>query len=99
MRALSKFTRELSGFCSLAYLPAVLICGTDPNPKPGKSVKMPHVAPGTKPINKPRPMYPLEARQQHLEGTMLLDLDVRQGSVADVKVVQSTGHALLDQGG
>ena len=89
---------NISGLLGLAYLPAVLICGVDPHPQPGKAVRMPHAPPGTKPVSAPSPKYPLEARQKHWEGMMLLELQIRpDGTVRDAKVLQSTGHALLDQ--
>lgn len=43
------------------------------------------------------PEYPPEARQQGLEGTVTLHLELlADGTVGEVKVAQSSGHALLD---
>jgi TonB family protein len=98
MHAITKRINSISGFFGLAYLPTALICGVDPHPVPGKSVQVPHQPPGTEPIYAPAPKYPLEARQKHWEGTTLLEMRIRpDGTVSDVKVLQSTGHALLDQ--
>jgi protein TonB len=42
--------------------------------------------------------YPKRAREMGWEGTVLLLVEVRaDGTVADVKVEQTSGHALLDQ--
>jgi len=93
-----KQLNNISGLLGLAYLPTTLVCGIDPHPQPGKLVKVPHAPLGTKPIYAPSPKYPLEARQKHWEGMMLLELQIRpDGTVRDAKVLQSTGHALLDQ--
>jgi protein TonB len=43
------------------------------------------------------PEYPPAARQQGLEGTVTLHLELlADGTVGEVKVAQSSGHALLD---
>ena len=47
--------------------------------------------------NQPPP-YPAEAIQRRLEGVVLLELQVSsQGTVTDVSVVESSGHAVLDK--
>jgi hypothetical protein len=87
-----KQLNNISGLLGLAYLPTTLVCGIDPHPQPGKLVKVPHAPLGTKPIYAPSPKYPLEARQKHWEGMMLLELQIRpDGTVRDAKVLQSTG--------
>jgi len=89
---------NISTLLGLAYLPTTLVCGIDPHPQPGNVVKVPHAPPGTMPIYAPSPKYPPEARQKHWEGMMLLELQIRpDGTVRDAKVLQSTGHTLLDQ--
>ena len=43
--------------------------------------------------------YPDAARRQQLEGELVLDVAVRaDGSVADVTVLRSSGHKMLDDG-
>ena|GEM_PF-2650027 len=43
------------------------------------------------------PVYPLAARQQGLEGVVTLRLDITvSGTVSEVSVVSSSGHAVLD---
>jgi len=43
------------------------------------------------------PVYPLAARQQGLEGVVILRLDITMsGTVSDVSVVSNSGHAVLD---
>jgi TonB family protein len=45
-----------------------------------------------------RPDYPMEARRNHLTGTGIFAMHVRpNGTVSSVSVIQSTGHAILDQ--
>jgi protein TonB len=42
--------------------------------------------------------YPFEARSRHWQGIGWFRLQLRlDGSVADVKVMESTGHSMLDQ--
>ena len=96
-----KYFERVGHYLSIAYMPLGIICGVDPNPQPvapEKVIKMPPASPGVRAINTPRPKYPLEARQKHWEGTMLLEFLVRtDGTVSDVKVLQSTGHKILDE--
>ena len=48
-------------------------------------------------IHKEKPEYPSEARQAHQYGQCYVRAYVaRDGSVTDVKIVESTGHQLLD---
>jgi TonB family protein len=46
----------------------------------------------------PIPQYPFEARAKHLhgEGTVRLDVDRRTGYVTSARMLQSTGHQILD---
>jgi TonB family protein len=46
----------------------------------------------------PRPVYPYEARRQHItgSGTVLLTVDHTLGTVTDVQITQSCGNAILD---
>jgi TonB family protein len=45
-----------------------------------------------------RPEYPTEARQQHLGGSGLFALHIRDdGSVASVEILRSVGYPALDQ--
>jgi protein TonB len=49
-------------------------------------------------VYQPDPVYPLLAKRRGWEGTVTLDIELRaDGSVGDIKVAQSSGHALLDQ--
>jgi TonB family protein len=47
----------------------------------------------------PLPEYPLAARERHFTGNgkFLMRIHVRTGLVADIRMLQSTGHAILDQ--
>lgn len=48
-------------------------------------------------LDNPKPPYPLAARRAGLEGRVLLSVHVRaDGSCAEVRLRQSSGHALLD---
>jgi TonB family protein len=48
-------------------------------------------------VHQPKPGYPLQARQQGWEGTVTLRLELlARGTVGEVQVVKSSGHALLD---
>jgi TonB family protein len=100
MRILKKYFRETPGLFGLTYLPALLICGHASCPDsvpPDEMVKLPYVAPGTKPINAPVPRYPYQALRNRWESTMLVDMHLRRdGAVKDVKILQSTGHKVLD---
>jgi TonB family protein len=52
---------------------------------------------GKRAIFAPRPKYPYEARAHHVTGAGLCILHVRfDGTVRDVEMVRSTGHAILD---
>ena len=50
-------------------------------------------------IYTPRPEYPLAARERRFTGSgkFLMRIRVRTGLVSDIKMTQSTGHAILDQ--
>lgn len=49
-------------------------------------------------LNNPRPPYPLAARRLGLQGRVLLAVHVHAGGgCTDVKLKQSSGHALLDE--
>jgi periplasmic protein TonB len=48
-------------------------------------------------FNNPKPPYPLAARRRGLQGRVLIAAHVRtDGSCTEVRVRQSSGHALLD---
>jgi protein TonB len=48
-------------------------------------------------VYQPTPAYPEEARQQGWEGTVTLHLELRaDGTVGNVQVARSSGHAVLD---
>ncbi|QSR88957.1 energy transducer TonB [Methylacidiphilum caldifontis] len=42
------------------------------------------------------PPYPYEARLHHMEGTVVIMLDIRQGKIVSSRIVRSSGHSLLD---
>jgi len=64
----------------------------EPAPKPKGPSRPPRVLGWTD------PPYPEQARQQGIEGTVVLKLTVgADGLARDVKVVRSAGHAALDQ--
>lgn len=45
-----------------------------------------------------KPRYPAEARSRHWTGAGVYELSVRpNGTVSDVRVLKSTGHAVLDE--
>lgn len=46
----------------------------------------------------PRPEYPAEARRQHWTGVgwYMMIIDINTGSVTSVRVLQSSGHSMLD---
>ena len=49
-------------------------------------------------VEYPRPRMPEEARKHHWAGDFIAELHVSaKGSVDDVKVLKSTGHAILDE--
>ncbi|MCS7233653.1 MAG: energy transducer TonB [Synergistetes bacterium] len=51
-----------------------------------------------KPINSRKPAYPLLARKMKYEGIVVLDIEVLpDGSVGEVKIVESSGYELLDK--
>ena len=53
-----------------------------------------------KAIYAPPPEYPLGARQRHWTGKGLFLCNLRpDGTVSSVKILQSTGHEILDQAG
>jgi len=45
----------------------------------------------------PKPPYPYEARLQHMEGTVAVQLEVVAGQLAGVEIASSSGHPLLDR--
>jgi protein TonB len=46
----------------------------------------------------PPPVYPRVARRRNYQGAVVLDVLVTEnGSVADIKIAQSSGHAILDR--
>ena len=49
-------------------------------------------------IYAPKPDYPLEARARHVTGSgvVLLDVDTASGRVTNARMLQSTGHKILD---
>lgn len=48
-------------------------------------------------VHQPRPEYPLEARQQGWEGTVVLRFELlADGTVGQVEIAKSSGHAILD---
>jgi protein TonB len=48
-------------------------------------------------VHQPKPEYPLPAREQGLEGTVTLQLEMlADGTIGEVKVARSSGHAILD---
>jgi TonB family protein len=70
----------------------------------GQSIPSPTPARGTLEYAKShalyaaKPKYPFEARAKHWTGAGLYDLSVRpNGTVSDVRVLKSTGHAVLDE--
>ena len=45
-----------------------------------------------------KPVYPLAARSRHLEGRVMLQVEVAaSGNPLAVRVVSSSGHSLLDE--
>jgi len=49
-------------------------------------------------LNNPKPPYPLSARRQGAEGRVVLRaLVLEDGRCAEVRIVRSSGHALLDE--
>lgn len=49
-------------------------------------------------LNNPKPVYPLDARQRHLEGLVVLKVFVTaEGNAQQVKVDRSSGHEMLDE--
>lgn len=49
-------------------------------------------------LNNPKPPYPLAARRQGAEGRVVLRAQVLEdGHCAEVRIVRSSGHALLDE--
>jgi len=91
---------RLPAYYSVTTLELLLICARDPNPQQSPRphpVHPPDATSITQVYSEPLPKYPMEARQRHWEGSGLLELRVsRQGGVAAVTVLKSTGHKLLD---
>jgi TonB family protein len=85
----------------VATLPALFVCGHYPydfEEPPIKPIKIPHVSPISSAVYSPQPRYPYEARLNRWEGTLSLELLVRSDcTVRRAKVVQTSGHPLLDR--
>jgi len=45
----------------------------------------------------PKPPYPYEARLQHMEGTVSVQLEIVDGQLVGAEIAASSGHALLDR--
>jgi protein TonB len=66
-----------------------------PKPEPPARAKVPSRPPRV--LNWTDPPYPEQARQQGVEGTVVVRLTVRtDGAPSDVRVSKSSGHAALD---
>jgi TonB family protein len=70
-----------------------------PKPKPKPKPQMVRVVPklivGSNSL--PSPSYPAEAYQQHIQGTVMIQVSFDgTGAVSDAEVVESSGSALLD---
>jgi TonB family protein len=49
-------------------------------------------------VHRPAPAYPLRAREQGLEGTVTLRLEMLEdGTVGQINILQSAGHPILDE--
>ena len=49
-------------------------------------------------VHRPTPVYPLRARQQGLEGTVTLRVEMlADGTVGQINVLESAGHPILDE--
>ena len=71
---------------------------TPPPPKPETPTRPKGPSRPPKVLNWTDPPYPEQARQQGVEGTVVLQLTVRaDGSPSDVRVSRSSGHAALDE--
>jgi protein TonB len=71
---------------------------TPPPPKPETPTRPKGPSRPPKVLNWTDPPYPEQARQQGVEGTVVLQLTVRaDGSPSDVQVSRSSGHAALDE--
>jgi TonB family protein len=85
----------------VVVLPALFVCGHYPydfEEPPIKPIKIPHVSPISSAVYSPQPRYPYEARLNRWEATLSLELVVRSdGTVRDAKVVQTSGHPVLDR--
>jgi periplasmic protein TonB len=65
---------------------------------PAVEVRAPHALVPARYGDTPLPTYPAAAREQRLEGTVLLDVRVRaDGRVDEVRVKQTSGAAALDE--
>ncbi|MEJ0000706.1 MAG: energy transducer TonB [Verrucomicrobiota bacterium] len=66
-----------------------------PKPKPVVARAVPKLVPGTHSL--PRPSYPLEAYENHIQGTVRLRVAFDgTGNVIDAEVVDSSGSSVLD---
>jgi len=73
------------------------------SPTPSPTIPILHIPPGAHPVTvttrAPKPDYPLEARKRHWGGVgwFLMHIDQNTGAVTSVEILESTGHAILDQ--
>jgi protein TonB len=87
---------------ALAVLPLVVLplpgaADDEPFRLPPVEVRAPHALVPARYRETPPPTYPAAAREQRLEGTVLLDVHVRpDGRVGQVRVKQTSGSPLLD---
>ena len=66
------------------------------SPKHQSIAITPPIAPNY--LNNPSPVYPLRARKNHHQGTVILDIRVSStGKATQIKVLKSSGHKSLDQ--
>src|SRR6266446_6571312 len=100
-RAITRYLRGSPAWFSVAYLPALFVCGHYPqdfDEPPIKPIKIPHVSPISSAVYSPQPRYPYEARFNCWEATLSVELLVRpDGTVRRAIVVQTSGHPLLDR--
>jgi len=75
--------------------PATPVADADTADSPVPLAPSPVVVLGNKDF--PKPPYPYEARLQHMEGTVSVQLDVVDGQLTGAEVAASSGHALLDR--
>jgi TonB family protein len=85
-------TRLFLKLVSLALAGRALSCSVSAAPVSEEEARK-HV------INSPRPEYPLEARKHYWTGSgiVVVDVDTKSGLVVGVRMLKTTGHAILDQ--